>query len=361
MRSKLASALGLTLLAACTVPSRGEGTGSSSQQAVADTLRGMNVDPAFGNGPGTTAYASAEQLQCVGITRVRFVLKVVPNVTGSSLEEALGFYENVVSYYRAASIDVVVILNSETVSGWTGPGPLPSGYVGSFASAATEIAGRYRGRVHAYEIWNEEDDPATYVTPTDYLALFDAAHDAIQGADGSATIVMGGMDSGDPAGYLAQMGGSLPGDAVVALHPYVHWPASDPGEDPGWSTYEDLVRAMRNQTSAPLWFTEWGDDQDGRNAKLVAAMFGDGALAGMIDESYYFSWHDAQKPGHSFGVVKTTSRGDEFKADMVDAFRHAAGLSGPHPACGGSTDADAGGGGGADAGGGGHSRDGGCD
>lgn len=71
-----------------------------------------------------------------------------------------------------------------------------------WARFANQTASRYRGRVHAWEIWNEPDFPATAETGwfgfwsgtvDDYARLLKVAYLSIKAADPSATVVMGGM------------------------------------------------------------------------------------------------------------------------------------------------------------------------
>ena len=62
----------------------------------------------------------------------------------------------------------------------------------SYAAFVGSLAPRYKGRVEAYEIWNEADEPAFWPgapDPAGYVALLKASHAAIKKADPAAKVV----------------------------------------------------------------------------------------------------------------------------------------------------------------------------
>ena len=73
-----------------------------------------------------------------------------------------------------------------------------------------------------HQIWNEPDDEQTYVPPLYFGQMLQQSYSAIKSSDSSATVVVGGLNSGNP-NYLAEAlkatGGKLYADAV-GLHPY---------------------------------------------------------------------------------------------------------------------------------------------
>jgi hypothetical protein len=86
------------------------------------------------------------------------------------------------------------------------------------------VVTRYRGRVAAWEIWNEENIHAFWhpdPDPAAYVSLLAAASEVIRGADPGARVVMGGVAGLDP--YYLQacltLGAARYVD-VLAYHPY---------------------------------------------------------------------------------------------------------------------------------------------
>jgi hypothetical protein len=131
--------------------------------------------------------------------------------------------------------------------------------VADFATYAGALAARYGARgafwrenpelpyepVEIFEIWNEEDDPATWnigqpnwtrrtmqVQAARYAALYEAAAGAIHRADPGAQVIVGGLGGGSVADwYLADMfkadphlKGHING---FGLHPYLSTAAQD--------------------------------------------------------------------------------------------------------------------------------------
>jgi len=119
----------------------------------------------------------------------------------------------------------------------------------SFARFAAATASRYRGRVAAWEIWNEPNNglsgfwkPAP--DPAAYARLATTAAPAIRAADPAARIVTGGLaptldliSYGEDWGFLRRAEAAAPGllarfDAA-AIHPYSFLQAPPPEVDSG--------------------------------------------------------------------------------------------------------------------------------
>lgn len=135
------------------------------------------------------------------------------------------------------------------------------------------MATRYRGKVAAWEIWNEENFPFGQqpgVNPAEYVNLLRLASAEIRAADPGATIVMGGM-AGIGGDYLwaAFNLGALNYVDAIAYHPYPNLIA-EPAQPPeaeywpkeklcGWII--DAIRdAIARCTTKPVqvWITEVG-------------------------------------------------------------------------------------------------------
>jgi len=142
-----------------------------------------------------------------------------------------------------------------------------------FARFAGSLAARYRGRVAAYEIWNEENYARFWSTgpsPAAYAELLRAAYPAVKEADPAAKVVFGGLSTGDyrfvEAAYAAGAVGTFD---VMAIHPYTYCGTTGPGEirrgDDGRMTRDSFlayreVRAtmLARGDDKPIWLTEFG-------------------------------------------------------------------------------------------------------
>lgn len=141
-----------------------------------------------------------------------------------------------------------------------------------YANFLARFAARFRGRVAAYEIWNEPNirrfwspgpDPAAYV------ALLRASYSAVRTADPNALVVFGGLSTNDyrflEAAYEAGAKGYFD---VLATHPYPYCGSSAPGQvrySEGRISRDSFLgyREMRASMLArgddkPIWFTEFG-------------------------------------------------------------------------------------------------------
>jgi polysaccharide biosynthesis protein PslG len=138
-----------------------------------------------------------------------------------------------------------------------------------FGSFMSWLASRFRGRVSAYEIWNEPDSRDFFTGSTSqYVDLVRAAHPAVKSADPDAQVVLGGPihNNTDWLRSVYQAGAQGSFD-VLATHPYMG-PTDLPPETPdvgGRNIYllthvaavHDLM-VSNGDGAKPIWFTELG-------------------------------------------------------------------------------------------------------
>jgi len=167
------------------------------------------------------------------------------------------------------------------------PGPPADPH--EFAAFLGSMAARYKGKVHAYEIWNEQNlwyewGGAGKMNAGDYVALLKAAHAAIKAANPNIIVVSGaptpagnvGNLAIDDVSYLGQMyaAGAKGYFDAVGVHPsgFNNPPDDDPGTNSTaftnykghWSFYfrnfERYREVMVNNGDGDkkLWFTEFG-------------------------------------------------------------------------------------------------------
>ena len=142
-------------------------------------------------------------------------------------------------------------------NGWVKP--YSDDAIEGFGRYAERVARRYRGRVSAWEIWNEPNERMFWQsTPEQYVRLMRAAYEGVKRGDPNA-IVLGGSTSGVDLRYvqtLLKLGAGQWMDAL-SVHPYSF------GWRPEDAQLVDELRgisaAMRRAgKSGRIWVTEIG-------------------------------------------------------------------------------------------------------
>ncbi len=146
-----------------------------------------------------------------------------------------------------------------------------------FAQFLTALVARYRGRVRAYEIWNEPnlDYEWGYRTPSpvEYTALLQTAYQAIKAADPTALVVSAGLaptGDGNPPHALGDLdfiegmyrAGAQGYFDALGSHLYTYGLAPDDDDPRSISfnraaQYHQIMVAYRDGTT-PIWITEMG-------------------------------------------------------------------------------------------------------
>jgi hypothetical protein len=261
-----------------------------------------------------------------------------------SIEPQPGAYDwreadRVVAANAAANLPLLAILIGTPA--WAGPaaGAPPAGLEappiladgtinpaspwGRFVHA---FASRYRGRVAAYEIWNEPNRPDFWSgSPADYYRLLSTAMATIRHADPAATVVFGGLDGYRDLRFL---------DAVLEVAAADPAPPGRRGafDALGWHAYHrplDVYTgtwALRDRLRArglpqPIWITEtsvaaW-DDRPVRGDRAAPYRFSATAdeqatfvlealayaLAADVERIYFYRASDAGE-GEAWGLLQ---------------------------------------------------------
>lgn len=152
---------------------------------------------------------------------------------------------------------------------------------GTFARFAEQVAARYRGKVAAYQVWDEPNLGAHWgsdgVNPAAYTALLSAGHQGIRRGDADARVLAGGLapTTERSAANLSDLdflrgmyaAGAAPFFDALAYKPYGFW--SDPA-DPADPRVTNFARAEL----AYNIMCEYGDGDKG----IWAVEFGWNAL-----------------------------------------------------------------------------------
>lgn len=137
----------------------------------------------------------------------------------------------------------------------------PPADVGDFKHFMGVIAGRYKGKVHSWELWNEPDNQDFWVGSVgQYAALVKAGADGVHQADPRAIIVLGGMADGYGSFFetLIQQYQIETLVNVVNVHGYFETWNSHPLED--YPAYIAHVATLAQDCPHPpdVWLAEFG-------------------------------------------------------------------------------------------------------
>jgi polysaccharide biosynthesis protein PslG len=178
-----------------------------------------------------------------------------------------------------------VMLSVVRSAPWADPsGGLPDDRMG-FAGFMQTLAARYKGRVAAYEVWNEPnlavENGGVPATPADYLATLAAAYPAIKAGDPCALVIAAPLaatstDDGKTAVadvpffeelYRLDGGLFLRVADLVGMHPgggpfppKDSWPISKPEQSTRYFRHIERLREimLRYNDQRQVWITEVG-------------------------------------------------------------------------------------------------------
>jgi hypothetical protein len=209
----------------------------------------------------------------------------------------------------------------------------PPASAGAFADFAGATAARYRGRVAAYEVWNEPNGVLSWTSgpqgpePARYVELLKATYPKIKAADGSAIVVGGalgavisfGAISVDPVAYLNSMyaAGAKGSFDALSFHPYQYSTMFSQGGGLGNSPINQLGAMRQAMTSngdggKKIWATEYGEPTSAVDEQTQAAYLTDflNAWRGLpyAGPAYVYTTRDRNTGGgteDTFGLYRT--------------------------------------------------------
>lgn len=134
------------------------------------------------------------------------------------------------------------------------------------------VSTRYKGRIQAYEVWNEPDQNFYTGTPAQLALLEVATAEVVRQADPAALVVAPAVSGGNSATALAwyddylRAGGGRAAD-VIAYHLY-----TDPAETDiqAVAAFRELLKA-HGLEQKPVWNTESGLERAGHTEEQGAA------------------------------------------------------------------------------------------
>jgi polysaccharide biosynthesis protein PslG len=148
---------------------------------------------------------------------------------------------------------------------WSKASPMPPRDNGDFGRVTRWLAAHFRGRIRAWEIWNEPNlDEFWTGSASEYVDLLKVAYRRIKSVAPRAAVVAGGIDYNDTSWLrsLYERGARRFFD-VLAVHPYPS-PGDLPPEAGGTMWTVTALPTMRNvmrnsgDREKPIWITELG-------------------------------------------------------------------------------------------------------
>ena len=260
--AQLCVALLATAVPALAVPERSHGAEKS-----------LSVD--LGWGIPQSAFAPTRQaISDLGAAWVRVEFRwneAEPSSKGSYDQSIIARYDQAIDTARASGAKVLVFVNGAPrwASGSRVPMTRPQS-PSDYADFLRFVATRYKGKVSAWEVWNEENTQRFWSTgpsAASYVPLLKAAYPAVKAVDPDALVVFGGVSQNDypfiEAAYAAGAKGYFD---VMAVHPY---PGANPPESTWYSNgrvapnaftgYREVRSSMLAQgDDKPIWLTEFG-------------------------------------------------------------------------------------------------------
>jgi hypothetical protein len=176
-----------------------------------------------------------------------------------------------------------------------------------FAQFAADVAARYKGRVSAYEIWNEPNSIQFFdpIDPAAYAELLKSAYQGIKAVDGSIIVVGGVVGSVigqgrvvlNPVEFIDQKLRACAAGSFDALsfHPYQYTLMFSQGADQIQSPLRQIddIRRLLEQAglpTMPIWATEYGLPTNEVSPEQQAAFIDD----------FLRAWQDVAYAGPAF-------------------------------------------------------------
>lgn len=252
--------------------------------------------------------------------REEFYWNRIESVAGTY---AWGGYDEAVAMYQRQGIDVLGLLDYSATWASTHPSPTTSDDrvfsvpdLTAWGNYVRAVVQRYRGAVHAWEIWNEPD-AQHFLRPTAgstaYLPILKTAYAAIKEVDPTATVVTGGTAGINYAFVknLYALGGKGFFDAI-GVHAYRTLGAdfrSSPEKSQFGLHSLDVDLAALNAVIAkydvgrPIWITEfgWPTHSAGVTEVQQASYFQRATLLAMTQSVQRLFWYDFRNDGIDVG------------------------------------------------------------
>jgi polysaccharide biosynthesis protein PslG len=255
------------------------------RERVADTVSALAVDPSL-----RASIESGVQFHCIWSSytdedREAVLDKIVDanidrvriDMAWDGLEESkgqpnkwyVGQADKCVNMAKKRGLEVLITMHMtpDWANGDKGTAAPPSD-VKDFGDFMTWSADHFKGRVSAYEIWNEPDPDQKFFTGTtaEYVAMLKAGYTGVKESDVDAKVVLGAPSTNDDAWIkeIYELGAKDYFD-IMATHPYqavADAPPEYPDDGNKWwlSHFPTVLEVMKeyDDEDKEVWFTEFG-------------------------------------------------------------------------------------------------------
>ena len=239
-----------------------------------------------------------------------------------------GFTDEMVDKATRRGVNILGLLAYSV--GWASPGAgvgsnqpaymMPAN-LDAYRAYVHTVVSRYKGRVRAWEVWNEPNHGAFWrpaPNASEYGTLLRVASEAIRAADPSARVVLGGVSGSDIA-FLEQtvaVAGWQSFD-VLAAHPYV----APKSPEFGYLADGELTKLQafvnRHGGGKPIWLTEigwpsstpgqWGVGSAETQANYLVRGFVQAAASPGVERVFWYNWrndgNDPNNDENNYGLV----------------------------------------------------------
>lgn len=279
---------------------------------------------------------SLDLMQATGVNNVR-VMMPWAGMEPNPGQYDFGQVDMIVGAANARGMSVLGTLVSSpawAVAPGLPPVSSPPASAGTYGDFAGAVAERYRGRVAAYEIWNEPNAAMSWTSgpqgpePAVYAGLLKAAYPKIKAADGGA-LVIGGVVGAvisffsltmDPVVFIDQMyaAGAKGSFDALAYHPYQYTTMFGAG---GSLLNSPILQvgAIHDKMVAngdggkKIWATEYGEPTSGVDEATQAAYLTDFLTTwrtlSFAGPAYIYTTRDRNTgsgaPDDTFGVYRS--------------------------------------------------------
>ena len=323
----------LVLLAACATPPR--------ERPIPRDAIGINMHPDREVNPAAAARQFADCRE-IGLGQARVA------VEWATIEPRRGQFDfstmdRTLELAEANGVELLEVLCYNAP--WNSPIPgstktMPAD-LAAFGDFVEHMAKRYRGRIRAWEVWNEPNADTFLTGPYaehpeqrwhDYAAILETAYRSLKRVDPANTVVFGGLAHTSDHWWTdleaCYEAGALRWCDVLAIHPYA---GGHPERDPWYARYIDeilRVMAARGDGARPVWITEVGRTTAGHELAVSEAQqagnieptFRVALRRPQVQRIYYYALRD---DGESFGLFRSDGTPKPAAARLRDLCRGA--------------------------------------
>lgn len=209
-------------------------------------------------------------------------------------------------------IKILALINPETL----GQVPPPTGsanwsaYITTASNLAQKIAQFYKGKISAFEVWNEPD--VQQILPENYAALLSASYTKIKAVNADLPVISAGICCGEGFDFLTRFVAAAPNSFDFAgWHMYAERADGYPFATFGFGEIRNSINQARAIAGKPLWVTEIGAQLDYNWGSVpppsAVADYMSRAFSIMNDvgrnqvaQAFWFTWKIA---GETWGMV----------------------------------------------------------